>query len=68
MKPEWPPLLKHGFHPMTMDTLREMCVTAFPLSKTRAAIMAGIEQLVLDISGYGIAAELWIDGSFVTEN
>lgn len=52
---------------MTLDALRQLCVTVFPLSKTRPAIMAGLEQLVQDVSGYGIAADLWIDGSFVTE-
>ena len=67
MKPEWPPLLERGFHPMTLGGLRQLCVTPFSLSKTRPAIMAGLEQLTEDVAGYGIAADLWIDGSFVTE-
>ena len=67
MKPEWPPLLERGFHPMTLDALRQICVTSFALSKTRLTIMAGLGQLVQDVSKYGIVADLWIDGSFVTE-
>jgi len=52
---------------MTLDALRELCVTPFPLSNTRPAIMAGLEQLLQDLINYGISADVWIDGSFLTE-
>ena len=29
--------------------------------------MVGLEQLIQDVVGYGITAEVWVDGSFVTE-
>lgn len=66
-KPEFPPLLPVGFHPMSLDDLRQLCVDGFPLSGTRAAIMDGLEQVVGILRADQLAGELWIDGSFLTE-
>lgn len=66
-KPEFPPLLAVGFHEMTLGELRESCVAHFALSTTRNRIMAGLEAVVEAVCRTRIAAEVWIDGSFLTE-
>ena len=66
-KEDFPPLLEPGFHVMTLAELRSRCVTAFPLSKTRAQIMNGLEKLVDLLRSEEIVGDLWIDGSFVTQ-
>lgn len=66
-KPEYPPLLPVGFREMTVKELRELCVTRFPLSKKRAAIMDGLEYVLSCLSLVGVVADVWVDGSFLTE-
>ncbi len=44
-----------------------MCVKAFPLSKTREKIMGGLEAVINFLSTEKVAAEIWLDGSFLTE-
>lgn len=67
MKPEYPPLLKLGFHPTTVADLRKMCVDAFPLSAKRPVIMDNLEKIIDDLSMHKIEGEVWVDGSFLTE-
>lgn len=64
---EYPPLLDPGRHPMTIEQLRDTCVTAFPTSQTRARIMDGFEEVVGRLLVAGVHGEIWVDGSFVTE-
>lgn len=64
--PDFPPLLPPGRHDMSLEGLRALCVTSFPLSTTRSRIMAGLEAIVAKLESEGIVGELWIDGSFLT--
>jgi hypothetical protein len=68
-KIEYPPLLPAGFHRMSLEELRKLCVNAkrFSSSSTRGEIMSCLEQLGARLIENGIAVELWIDGSFVTQ-
>jgi hypothetical protein len=66
-KVEYPPLLCKGFHVHTLAGLRQRCVDGFPLSKTRAKIMAGIEQVAGRFAAVKMKGDLWIDGSFMTQ-
>jgi len=64
---DFPPLLPLGFHPKTVTELRQMCVDGFPLSTTRAGIMAGFESVVDRLVKSWVVGDLWVDGSFLTE-
>jgi len=66
-KPEFPPLLAPGFHEVTASGLRQLCVTPFPSSLTRATIMDGLESVLARLTEVGLQGELWADGSFLTE-
>lgn len=66
-KPEFPPILPVGLHPMSVVEIRAMCVGAFPLSTTRNEIMSGLEVLVGALTKGQIPTEVWVDGSFVTQ-
>lgn len=66
-KDEFPCLLKPGFQAVTEEFLREKCVAAFPLSTTRKSLMDALAKAIARIAAAGIPAELWIDGSFLTE-
>lgn len=66
LKPEFPALLAGGFHVMTLDMLRRLCVTARDPSLTRPSIMEGLTTLILRLNEAGVRGEVWIDGSFVT--
>jgi hypothetical protein len=65
-KQEFPPLLAQGFHPMTVEELRELCVSKFPDSTVRGDIMAGFEAIYERAISVGIEGEAWVDGSFLT--
>jgi hypothetical protein len=66
-KPEFPPLLPGGFHPMTINEVIDLCVKKFPLSTTRQQIVDGLSLIIERLTIEGIVGEIWIDGSFVTE-
>lgn len=66
-KLEFPPLLPAGLHPKSLAEVRGLCVNAFPLSTTRAAIMADLEKAVQRLVAVRIRADVWVDGSFLTE-
>ena len=51
---------------MTVAQLRSLCVTAFPLSTTRADVMEGLQSVVGRLERERVYGELWIDGSFLT--
>lgn len=51
---------------MTTAEARQQCVAAFPLSNTRADIMAGLESVIHRLDSVLLAGELWLDGSFLT--
>jgi len=52
---------------MSLDDIETSCVAAFPLSETRAKIMAGLRTIADRLVQLEIQGELWIDGSFLTE-
>ncbi len=65
-KQEYPPLLSQGFHTLSVEELRSLCVTAFPESVVRADIMAGFEIVYERAIQLGFEGEFWINGSFTT--
>jgi len=67
-KPEYPPLLAPGFHVVTVESLRELCVSRFRISERRDEIMRGFEAVVAILEPLRLDGEYWIDGSFLTED
>lgn len=65
-EPEYAPLLPEGLHPVDETALRQLCLASFPRSRTRPRLYEGLEQLIALLRNSRIAAEVWIDGSFVT--
>ena len=66
-KPDFPPLLPPGRHPMLLPDLRKLCVTGFPLSTGREYLMRSVEALCTAVSTALIPSEIWVDGSFLTQ-
>jgi hypothetical protein len=66
-KPDFPPLLKEGFHQMTLAALRKLCVANFSLSATRDTIMTELEAVCHSMSLALMKAEVWVDCSFVSQ-
>lgn len=66
---ESPPLLPAGFHEMTLADIRALCVGAkrFATSTARSGLMDSLDGLVGRLNRGKIAGELWVDGSFLTE-
>lgn len=65
--PDYRPILQPGFHVTTVSELKTMCVNNFnPLSTTRADIMDGLEQVINGLNSVNLQADIWVDGSFVT--
>lgn len=67
IKVDFPPLLAVGFHVMRLAELRALCVDRFPLSKNRGGLMTAVEAVCTSLSTALIPAEVWVDGSFLTE-
>ena len=44
LKPEFPPLLDRGFHHMTIEDVRALCVAKFPTSTRRRQLMDSLEE------------------------
>lgn len=66
-KPEFPPLLPHGFHQYSLETLRALCVDQFNGSLTRVAIMDGLERVIARLNSTGLKMDVWVNGSFLTQ-
>lgn len=66
-KPDFPGLLPEGLHPMALSGVRDLCVNGFPNSESRGNIMDSLEGMLQRLDDTGIPADIWIDGSFVTE-
>jgi hypothetical protein len=62
-----PPLLEPGEHVLTIEELRALCVSRFPLSTSRWAIMDGFRKIVAMLNEERIICELLVDGSYLTE-
>lgn len=67
MKVEYTPLLSLGFHTKTLKELRDLCVNAFPTSRSRTIIMDVLDEIVSELIDKKVEGEVWVDGSFVTE-
>jgi hypothetical protein len=52
---------------MTVQQVRDICVTKFPSSKNRPAIMDNLEHIIDSLSRVSVVADIWVDGSFLTE-
>lgn len=52
---------------MSLADVKVLCVDAFSASKTRTPIFNGLTNFVSELIANGIAGNLWIDGSFVTQ-
>jgi hypothetical protein len=66
-KPEFPPLLDFGFHPMTIQELHQLAVAPFSKSNTRADLWTNFLWLISELQAAGLKGRIWVDGSFVTE-
>lgn len=64
---EFEPLLAPGLHIFSLADLRHLCVDPFPHSATRPSIMTGLESVVARVSSTGICADIWVNGSFLTQ-
>jgi hypothetical protein len=66
-KLEYSPLLPVGFHQMTIEALRDLCVKKFPSSKSRPTIMDYLEGIINSLAHLNVVADVWVNGSFLTE-
>lgn len=61
------PLLGPGHHVMTMADLRDITVTRFADSRLRKELFTKLERLVGELCELKIPCDLWIDGSYLTD-
>lgn len=66
-KQEYPPILLPGLQEMSLAELRTLCVERFPLSQNREHLMRSVEAICTSLSTALVLAEVWVDGSFLTE-
>lgn len=52
---------------MSLEDVRELCVTNFPASTIRADLMAAFEVIRERALSLEICGEAWVDGSFLTQ-
>lgn len=64
---EYPPLLESGLHEQTLGELWELCVERFTERSTRFLLMRRLQQVVHALEDEHIPAEIWVDGSFLTQ-
>ena len=64
---DFPGLLPGGVHAIDIDHLLYLGVHRLPLSKRRAAIMAGFMEIACKLVEHAIVGDIIIDGSFLTE-
>lgn len=67
----FPPLLSPGFHELDDESLKLLCVDAFPNSDRRGMLYCNYIQFMGDIRSinkqFKCFVEIWVDGSFTTE-
>ena len=66
-KPEYPPLFAPGFHDITLEELKGICVDRFRDCAPREHLFSRFRALFSQLEDLGLTLELWIDGSFSTE-
>jgi hypothetical protein len=52
---------------MDIAVVESTCVTNFPLSNSRSGIMSGLKAFIDRLVTESVEGELWINGSFLTE-
>jgi hypothetical protein len=67
LKQAFQPLLAPGRHVMDISQLQSLAVTRFPNSARRPQMFSELQRLIADLNAISVTAELWIDGSFMTE-
>jgi hypothetical protein len=67
-KPEYPPLLGPGFTEITLEDLSRLCVDPFPDPFHRRHLVARLSELVTLLREIGLECDIWIDGSFLTQD
>jgi hypothetical protein len=60
------PILEPGLHDFELNDISNHFLKDFPDSKTRKALIDGLNAFVTELSKVGAPIELWIDGSFTT--
>jgi hypothetical protein len=67
-KPEFPPLLPAGLHPLSEADLETLTVTNFKASTRRPKLWRSLMRFCEELRDLGIApCRLWLNGSFLTE-
>lgn len=65
-KQDYPPVLRAGIHPMTLDKIRDTFVAPLPEATSRLRMFSMFEQWFFRLRQLNVTGTLWIDGSFVT--
>lgn len=68
VKPDFPPLLAKGWHPMSLAQLCALCVEPFPDTPRRRHLFAKLEGLVAKLGEFRIPCVLWVDGGMLTRS
>ncbi len=66
-KPEFPPLFQAGFHNVTLDDLKTICVENFSNNSKRQLLYENFLKFLDNLNYINSKFEIWIDGSFTTE-
>lgn len=67
-KPDYKPLLAPGYHRLTLEDFRRLCVDPYPESTNRRHLFLHLEQLIQDLLILKIPCQVRIDGSVLTEH
>jgi hypothetical protein len=65
-KLEYPPLFAPGFHDCRDEELDEIFSERFDPPIPRRKMLRGFRSLIRKVRSFGLAFEVWIDGSFAT--
>jgi hypothetical protein len=66
-KPDFPPLLPPGMHPLSLQELHDLAVGPFGADVKRAELFQKFQIWAEAVRAAGISGQLWLDGSFLTE-
>lgn len=61
------PIFGPGYHNCSLIGLQDLCVAAFPQSKTRPILFVLFQSFIDDINKLFLPCSVWVDGSFLTE-
>ncbi|WP_443696244.1 DUF6932 family protein [Pseudomonas sp.] len=67
IKVDFPPMLGEGFHPFSLDDLKVFAVDEFPDSRRRPLLFESLKMYVGLLEVHGLAADVWVDGSFMCQ-